>query len=410
MSGRRNWRQLAALSWQMLLWLVLGFFWLIWLDVFFWKMLPRLGYLTGKPIGADSPCSNPECDFSAFWPAGLLARKGEFIQLYDGVSFYEFQRSVFGTWATHLAGFFYPPVTLLPSTLISYLPFEYGFFVWVSCFTALSVWLLHISGFSWRVILPVILCPAAIWNAELGQWGVIDAALLVAGLMGSLTNRKWAGWALGLLAFKPQAGILVPACLLGGKNKQDIFRFCVTLLLLTGATLVFFGPDVWKAFFTFGHKQTLDVLYAPFFENNYEESGISVFWMVRSLGAGLQLAFTIQTIFTLLAMLFVFLIWRHRNLPLLDKVALAVLLSLLATPYGYVNDMVAGACVLAALMERRGWTLKITDVLFWLWPAFCQIISRETGVLFTPLVVILASFQVAYNAGLFRRNQALNLA
>jgi hypothetical protein len=84
----------------------------------------------------------------------------------------------------------------------------------------------------------------------------------------------------------------------------------------------------------------------------------------------------------------------------LDAVALTVFLSLLATPYGYVDDMVAYSIMLLALAERRGWKIAILDVLFIMWPALCSIVSQQTGVLLTPLIVLLAAARTWWRAGL----------
>jgi hypothetical protein len=70
------------------------------------------------------------------------------------------------------------------------------------------------------------------------------------------------------------------------------------------------------------------------------------------------------------------------------------LLSLLATPYGYTDDMVGYSVALAACAARRGWRIDVLDAMLFLWPAFCPIVFMRTGVLLTPVVVAVAGLRV----------------
>ena len=401
MRREQSWTIVVRKGWQMLLWAALGFFWLIWFEVFVAHMLPRLGYLTGRQVSIDPPCITPECDFSAFWPAGLLARAGEFARLYTPGQFLVFQRQAISPHAT-LDAFFYPPFTLLPSAAISWLPFESAFFVWTAVLTALSIIILWKAGFTWRIVLAGLLCPAALWNLELGQLGVIDGVLLIAGLMSMCRNQAVAGGILGLLACKPQAGILVPFALFAARNWAALFYFMGAVVILGFLTVIVFGPDAWLAYEKIGRVHTASVLQAPFNSHAYTSVGVSIFWMLRSFGASLTSAYFGQVFCTVAAVICCFVVWRQRELPHLDKVGIAVLLSLLATPYGYVNDMSGASIMLAAFAERRRWHLHVSDVLFWLWPAFCQLAAERTGILFTPLVVMFSTLCVMREAGLFK--------
>jgi hypothetical protein len=52
--------------------------------------------------------------------------------------------------------------------------------------------------------------------------------------------------------------------------------------------------------------------------------------------------------------------------------------------------MVAWSVAVAALAQARGWRINLLDAMFWLWPALCPVVFMQTGVLLTPLVVLLA--------------------
>ena len=92
---------------------------------------------------------------------------------------------------------------------------------------------------------------------------------------------------------------------------------------------------------------------------------------------------------------------------MLDKAALTALLSRLATPYGYTDNMAASSVMLAALAERCGWRIGLREVVFWSWPALCPTVSVASGVLFTPLAVVLAAVGVWQGAALRARAAVL---
>lgn len=368
-------------------------------------MAPRLGYFVpGALIGNDQPCGRPECDFTDFWRAGLSVRfspgalRGLVPPLRPG--------TLFPLPGGYHEGFPYPPPALLPADLVSHLPFEAGFLAWTLVWAVLAVCLWRWAGLSWLVIMASLLSPAALWNTMLGQLGVIGGAILVAGLLKGAARPTSAGAWLGLLACKPQTGILVPAALLGQRSWRGIYGFAGMVALLVAMTMLLFGPSVWLGYFGHGQAGAATLLDAGFAPRTAQASGVSVFWALRSLHAGTGLAGVGQMGVSALVMAFVMWLWAQARLDRHDKVALTVLLSLLATPYGYTDDMVAGSVMLAVLAERRGWRIGLADVAFWLWPALCPTVSLLSGVLFTPLVVALAAWRV-WRAAALRRAVAV---
>jgi hypothetical protein len=250
------------------------------------------------------------------------------------------------------------------------------------------------------VIIVGILSPAALHNTELGQLGTICGALLVGGICFSRREPAGAGSLLGALIFKPQAGLLVPAILVGQRNWRALAAFgavCAVGLLLCQIN---FGTAAWDAYFVLGRREAASVLNAPFDSLSYFGSGVSVFWMLRSLHFGLAMAYAGQGLCSLAAAALGFWLWRREGLSEVEKTALSVFLSLLATPYGYTDDMVAYSLALALLAEQRRWRIGMLDLLFFLWPVVCQFVSIKTGILLTPLIVFLAVARTWYRAGL----------
>jgi alpha-1,2-mannosyltransferase len=192
----------------------------------------------------------------------------------------------------------------------------------------------------------------------------------------------------------------VPAVLILQRNRRGLFSFVLMGGLLTLSVLMIFGWAVWPVYFVAGRKESAQVLNAMFSPMSYMNGGVSVFWMLRSYHAGLAVSYAVQAVSTLAVLALSCRIWQQENMPRIDRMALTVFLSLLATPYGYTDDMVAWSIALVALAERRGWRIDLLDVLFWLWPMLCPVVVMKTGILFTPFVVVLAVARTWARAGL----------
>jgi len=363
--------------------------WLAVLHQFAGAMLPRLNEIGAHPpLPLDRPCDSPQCDFSAFWPAGVLARAHHTATLYDPQRFWDYRRAVLTSQAANTR-WIYPPVGLLPSAAISFVPFESAFWVWTAVSLIAAAGLLRGAGLPWSVITVGLLSPAALWNTELGQFGTLMGAALVAGLLLANKAPVRAGSILALLLVKPQYGVLLPVAFAAGRQWRAMVACAIACVALVAATTALTGPDVWRAYITIGMPVAQRFLETPPSMDASHNFGLSVFWMLRSFGAGVGGSYAAQTICSLLA-LTAAMIWRRRNLPPLDVTTLVVMLTLLASPYGYTDDMVGFSVVLAARAQRRGWRLGLLDVLFWLWPFACPIITARTGSLLTPVVVALA--------------------
>ncbi len=336
---------------------------------------------------ADPPCPNPECDFSVFWPAGRLARLGDFVSLYTPEKFQLWRQQVLLPSVQRL-DWFYPPPSLLPVAAISYLPFNAAYFVWSAGFAAGGALLLRWAGLAWSVVVVGLLSPAALWTVEMGQFEIMSDALLVAGLMSAAGRPATAGAWLGLLVLKPQTGLLGPVALLARGELKALAAFAAVVAGILALTTVLFGMGVWRAYLA--HGLATSHMSLSLAQPVGLKRGVSVFWMLRSFGAGLPVCYAGQGIATLAAICLAWRLWRQPAADQLDRMALTVFLTLLATPFGYVDDMVAWSVALAALAQRRGWRISLPDALLWLWPALCPMVFDATGLLLTPVVVAAA--------------------
>lgn len=384
----------------MLSYALLGLIWLAVLQQFVGVMGPRLGHLGSSGVLVnDRPCGCPECDFSGFWPAGILARERLGAQIYKPDAFLDFRHHAFSAQAETVR-WFYPPPTLLPSMAISYLPFEVAFVVWSLIFVSGTICLLRAASLPWIVTALAMLSPAALWNLELGQFGTILAGFFVCGLL-LFEHAPWRGGALfGMLIVKPQYGLLVPVALLARGKWHGIAGCVLMVLAVLGLTTAILGWKIWPEYFSDGLAVSRQVLDAAPNRYNYEKFGVSVFWMLRSFGGGLGASYIGQAIVSLLVTCGAWMVWRDKKFGQIERMALTVFLSLLGTPYGYTDDMVGWSIALAALAQRRGWRIDLLDVLFWLWPMLCPVIVGKTGLLLTPVIVAIAIARTWQRAGM----------
>lgn len=344
----------------------------------------------GSPRAPDLPCTMPDCDFSVFWPAGRMARAGHAAAAYDPSALLALRRHDFypalapGNW-------YYPPVSLLPILPVSGLAFEPAFWLWSAALMLAAITLLRLARLPWSVVLLGLASPAALWCLELGQFGILSGAALVAGLVLVPARPVLAGLVLALLALKPQPGLAVPAGLLSGRAWRVILAGAALAMMLILASLLILGGATWRAYVLTGLKISHVTLAAPVAQGaGYIQFGVSVFWMLRSFGAGTGLADAAQALAALAALALTWRVWRVRQISSALRVALTVFLGLLVTPYGFVDDMVAWSIVLALLARARGWRFGFLDVVFWLWPALCPLVFSATSWLLTPVVVVLA--------------------
>jgi len=123
------------------------------------------------------------------------------------------------------------------------------------------------------------------------------------------------------------------------------------------------------------------------FPGRYEAMGSSVFWMLRSLHASLAAAYMGQGVVSLGCAVLDWRLWRmaHKN-----AMPATVVLTLLASPYGFTGDM-AMYCAVLPLLARRDACWRNAG-LAWLWagPAFVPVFVARFGFLPAPLLLMAA--------------------
>jgi alpha-1,2-mannosyltransferase len=329
-------------------------------------------------------CQSPYCDFSAFWQVARMASAGQAALAYDPTEFLRQRVALLGQGGGDLF-WFYPPTALLAVVGVSALTLYAAFWIWTSAVSSIAFVLLRAADIGFLVIIMGLLSPAALWALELGQFGGLTGAALVAGLVAC--RRLPAGLALALLVVKPQAGLLAPVALIAAGRWRTVAVAAGFSALLMVTSFVWFGAIVWRTYFGIGLQMSRSMLVILSVTPGTAQFGVSVFGMLRSFGAAVAVAGFIQGAAMVLALGGTVWVWRRGD-PV-RRVLCTTILALLATPYGYVDDMVGVSLALVLCIQARGWRFSLTDVLLFTWPALSPVVYTATGWQVTPVLLLL---------------------
>ncbi len=228
-------------------------------------------------------------------------------------------------------------------------------------------------------LLLAVAFPAVLVNIGHGQNGFLTAALLGGALV---MLDRWpliAGILFGLLAYKPQFGLMIPIALAASGRWRAFAAAAATVAILAVATTFVFGPHVWQAFL----DSTRFTRVVALEQGNTGWYKIqSVFSWARMWGAPVPLAYALQG--AMIAVLGAALAWLWRSAasyPL--KAAALCLAAILATPYTFDYDMMVLAPAIAFLAVdgfARGFAPweKTALAALWLTPLVARSVAHAT--------------------------------
>lgn len=183
-------------------------------------------------------------DFSILWAAGRLAATGHAAAAYDWAAIKQLQ-----PFAVRVQAFFYPPMFLIALLPFGLLPYLMAAVIWLVA--TLSAYVAAI-----RAVLPdrttmiaALAAPPVLFNLASGQNGLLLAALLGGGLAVLDARPVWAGVLIGLSAYKPHFGLLLPPFLALTGRWRTFASASATVLILSLLAGLLFGWSAWAAFF-----------------------------------------------------------------------------------------------------------------------------------------------------------------
>lgn len=343
----------------------------------------------------------PYWDFTNLWGGGRLALQGNVGHLFDVEAYRPALRTLLSPllldqeWS-------YPPSMLLLGAPLAALPVFPAYLAWTGVTLAL---LLVVAGWlglkGWQGLL-LLAAPPVIFNVLFGQNGALTSSLLLGGLLLAPTRPLLGGLPLGLLTVKPHLGILVPFCLMVAGNYRAVASATVTGLAMVVLSGAVFGWETWPLFFSETNPMMRAILEAPY-PQGYQMNAMTVFSLVRSLGAGLGTAYLVQGLFTAVAVAAVIWLWRGA-MPVEHDVRVSItgLLALCATPYGYTYDAIPLAIAVLVLGRRQLVPMLLLAV-GWLYPLMNHVVAMNypsLGVLVPALMATASVWAVSRrNAG-----------
>ena len=194
---------------------------------------------TDKPIGTD---------FSNVWAAGKLVLDGQPAAPYEPARQYAAEKEAFGGRDVPFYGWHYPPQFLIVAAGLALLPYGWALVAWMML--TLPAYLAVTRAILPRpeTMLLALAFPAAFVNLGHGQNGFLTAALLGGSLLLLDKRPIVAGALIGLLAYKPQFGLLIPLVLVATARWTVMVAAVATVVATCVATLLLFGSEVWLAF------------------------------------------------------------------------------------------------------------------------------------------------------------------
>jgi alpha-1,2-mannosyltransferase len=378
----------------------------------------------GRPLGTD---------FSNIYAAGTYVLEGRPELPFDGAAQHVREQAIFGA-ATPFYGWHYPPFFLFVAAalaLLSYLP---ALAVWQA--TTLALYLISIRAIlsspspQWGEgrgegvqtsreavsphpdasrptsppgrgeeknlaahhlwLLLALAYPAVFINLGHGHNGFLTAALMGSALVVLDRRPVMAGVLFGLLAYKPQFGMLIPLVLIATGRWKTFAAAGATVIVLIAAATLAFGPKIWPAFLASTEYTRAVVLEAG--DTGWHKIQ-SVFSWVRLWGGSVPLAYAIQAALTVALAVAVVWLWRS-NAAFRLKAAGLIIASLLATPYSLDYDLMVLAPAMTffaadgVVRGFRSWEKTVLAAL-WLMPLIARSLAESTSIpLAAPLMLI----------------------
>jgi glycosyl transferase family 87 len=348
----------------------------------------------GKPVGTD---------FSNVYAAGELTWQGRPADAYDPALQHAAEKATFGGREVPFYGWHYPPFFFAVAFLVAALPYGGGLALWLAASCAAYLAALRAILPRPETLLIAVAFPAVFVNAGHGQNGFLTAALL-GGALQMLDRRPWlSGVLIGLLAYKPQFGVLIPIALLAGQRWSSTAAAITTVAALVAISFATLGAGVWHAFIdSMNFTQTIVL----------EQGGTgwekiqSIFSAARNWGADVKTAYAIQTALAVTLATSLAWLW-HSSAAFELKAAALATASLLATPYVLDYDLVVLAIAIAFLV-RHGFARGFRDYEIsllasaWIVPLLSRGVAGATGIPLG-LIVMLALYGFTLRRALLDR-------
>ncbi len=305
-------------------------------------------------------------DFIPFYAAGTLVRDGRGGEAYDDRVLAEAVTKTVGEPIVGLH-WLYPPGMLLVTWPLAFLPALPAYLFW------LALGLAGAGFVTWRLAphtaLPLLLplCPAVVYCAMTGQVSLFAMALAGGGFLLLQRRPALAGILFGVLTLKIQLALLLPFCLLAGRNYRTLAWMAAAAVFIQVLGIALAGPESALSFLRASSSDLAYVAVRP----NLLARMPTVYSLLIGLTGNQTLSLTVQSLVCLATIAAVATVWRRTD----DIVARSLSWSagaLLAVPYLFDYDLAIFLIPLAAIgwrASQRGIGLADVAVMTLLWSA-----------------------------------------
>ena len=358
--------------------------------------LLAIAWLLATSNGLNDAMDRPlGTDFSNIYAAGTYVKEGRPAAPFDMRLQHQREREIFGE-KTPFYGWHYPPFFLASAGALAQLPYLAALTVWqAGTFMLYLLVCRRVTRDEGGIALLLMAAyPAVLVNTMHGHNGFLSAALLGGALWLLPKYPVRAGILIGLLAYKPQLGLLIPLALIAGNHWRSFFTAALTVLSLVLATTLAWGEGIWEAFLHASHFTRDTVLEQG--DTGWHKIQ-SLFSCMRMWGGSVELAYAAQGILVLFLTLTLWRIWRGKAAHATKAAALCVA-CFLASPYVLDYDMMVIAPTLCFLIFRgmqegfHPWE-KTVLAMAWLSPCIARSLA-ETLYLPAGLLSLLALYVV----------------
>lgn len=286
-------------------------------------------------------------DFFALWTSALITHGGDAAVNYDADALH-LRQVALGMNPDGYNPFPYPPTFLLVLGPLGTLPLRLSFLVFMApAFIGYLAAMTVGRGREWWWGLAAVIAPATGVTLISGQTGYLSGALMVGALRLLPTRPALAGVLFGLLAYKPQLGVLVPIALLAMQSWRALGAAAATALVGFVASGLVYGFALWAlwvhSIFEYATRFHPVVGYMP-----------TIYANAIMLGAPRGLAWAVQLLISLPVGIVVWRVFAREGASP-RAAALLVVATFLATPHAFNYDMPMLTLALVwYLVERYG--------------------------------------------------------
>ncbi len=266
--------------------------------------------------------------------------------IYDSHRLYDFVQGLAGAPRSHLP-FAYPPSLLLVIWPLALLQPVAALLVWLGVSLALYVWACWQRRWGLWIATGALLAPSTVAAVRAAQTSLLAGALMIGGCRLVEKRPALAGILFGLLAIKPQYGLLIPVALIAARQWRTAIAAGATVLVTVVASGVLFGWACWAEFPPAMIGLSRLIARHP----EIDHLSVTVTAALRMLGVGARITDAAQLAVvggTAVAIWFCF----RRGFGALPTAALMVG-AFLVTPYALYYDLpIVSYAVLIFVMER----------------------------------------------------------